>query len=789
MYPAQYKIYTKVTTLILGVVTLFSLSQSEALAVDSYVCNPGENCTVGEFLYTDSYAPETAAVCTLSSKYPDGTAHLSSQALTSTADAWYGYTFTTPATLGYYRAEICCDENGNHMCIDKSFEVKTAVTSGSSSLTTNDISTAVWGYSGRTLTGFNNIVSDVWGYATRTLTSGANITNVTTTSTADVADIKKTADETRLLLEQLVNKPIIENSLEDVQDIDLSQKIEESKKISNELYMNLLLVNAEITKTNKNWNNLTDSEILDSLTDARNLLGDETDSENSNTFFSKVNFLRNIWGFKEADDLYDSVKAVKSSISFVQTGVATYGKSKTLQKELASTVSYLTSTEKLLSLTNKKITEAESLSQLIDKNLGEVNSYLSSWKAENATQVNYEVEKLQKNVLGFNKVPKGQLALTVNYSDISLDKKVKNKLLGLRGLLFANKKLMLNGSKVALTANWLEEGSVVFKTLITNPSLLISQEVPLKYYLPKEIKKENIIESDLGTTIAYDTDKEQLYVEGNYTLKAGETKTIKVRVEDVWEISISEVESLKKQAQSLSEPLAKTAYFAQGVTLKSDIDVSLDKAVELLKEGTTPESKIKSYREAEIEINAAKEKIEKLKELVTQASSSGSILGFVGGSQAIAVWGIVVIVATVFVFLTIYMRKLSGAQVIAENNKSKKVKTSHTDKVVVFLIVSIISGLSSSIAVQKLVLPSKVVANTNRQVLGSTTVDYKALKIVELVSIDGVIKTYQDEGSEAVVELVDSGTHALEVERGEKRVRVVIEGNEVWVSLENVLVK
>lgn len=787
MYPAQYKIYTKVTTLIMGVVTLFLFSPIPTLAVDSYVCNPGETCTVGEFLYNDSYAPETAAVCTLSSKYPDGTSFLSSQSLVATADAWYGHTFTTPAVLGYYRAEICCDENGNHMCIDKSFEVKTSA--NSQQLTANDVSTAVWGYSGRTLTGFNNIVSDVWSYATRNLTSGANITNITTTSTADVADIKKTADETRLLLEQLVNKPIIENSLEDVQDVDLGQKIEESKKTANELYMNLLIVNSEITKTNKNWNNLTDSEILDSLTDTRNIIGDETDSENSNTFFSKVNYLRNTWGFKEADDLYDSVKAVKSSIGFVQTGVATYGKSKTLQKELASSISYLTSTEKILAAASKKITEAESLSQLIDKNLREVNLYLSSWKAENATEVNYEVEKLQKNVLGFNKVPKGQLALAVNYTDITLDKKIKNKLLGLRGLLFANKKLMLNGPKLAITANWLEEGSVVFKTLITNPSLLISQEVPLKYFLPKEIKKENIIESDAGTTIEYDTDRDQLYVEGNFTLKAGETKTIKVRVEDVWEISISEVESLKKQAQSLSEPLAKTAYFAQGVTLKSDIDVSLDKAVELLKEGTTPESKIKSYREAAIEINSAKEKIERLKELVTQASSSGSILGFVGGSQAIAVWGIVVIVATVFVFLTIYMKKISGVPVHSENNKSVKSKNSYMDKVAIFLIVSTISGLTSSIAVQKLVLPSKVEANINRQVLGSTVVDYKALKIVELVSLDGVVKTYQDEGSDAVVELVDSGTHGLEIERGEKRVRVVVEGNEVWVSLENILVK
>ncbi len=789
MYPAQYKIYTKVTTLFMGVVTLFGLSQNNVIAANSQICNPATDCTVGEFLYNDSYAPETAAVCTLSSKYPDGTNHLSSQSLVSTADAWYGHTFTTPATLGYYRAEICCDENGNHMCIDKSFEVKTAVTSGSS-LTTSDISSAVWGYSGRTLTGFNNVVADVWSYATRNLTSGANITNITTTTTADVEDIKKTTDETRLLLEQLVNKPVIENSMEDVQDVDLGAKVEQSKKVANELYMNLLIVNSSVSKTNKNWSTLTDSEILDILTDSKNIIGDESDSTNTNTFFGKVNYLRDTWGFREADDLYDSVKAVKSSLGFVQTGIATYGKSKTLQKELSSSASYLSSTEKILAATNKRIIEAEGLSMSIDKNLSAINSYLSSWNEQSASTISSEVDQLTKKVLGFNKVPKGSLALELNYQDVSLDKKIKNKLLSLRGLLFANKKLMLNGSKTALTANWLEEGSVVFKTLITNPSLLISQEVPLKYYLPKEIKKEHIIESDLGTTISFDTDKDQLYVEGNYSLKPGETKTIKVRVEDVWEISIAEIESLKKQAQSLSEPLAKTAYFAQGVTLKSDIDVSLDSALETLKDGVTPEAKIKSYREAQIEINSAKEKIEKLKELVTDASSSSSVLGFVGGSQAVAVWGIVLIVATVFVFLTIYMKKISsGATVTAKSKSTKKSSHSNFDKLAVFFVVATISGLSSSIAVKKLVLPTQVTANTNRQVLGTTTIDYKSLKIVELVSLDGVVKTYQDEGTDTVVELVDTGAHAVEIERGEKRVRVVVEGNEVWVEMGNVLVK
>ena len=78
----------------------------------------------------------------------------------------------------------------------------------------------------------------------------------------------------------------------------------------------------------------------------------------------------------------------------------------------------------------------------------------------------------------------------------------------------------------------------------------------------------------------------------------------------------------------------------------------------MLDSASTPEQKIRNYREAEIELNAAKTKLEKLKELLTLVSSSGSLLGFVGGSQAIAVWGIIIVLLAGFVFLSLYMRVL-----------------------------------------------------------------------------------------------------------------------------------
>ena len=54
-----------------------------------------------------------------------------------------------------------------------------------------------------------------------------------------------------------------------------------------------------------------------------------------------------------------------------------------------------------------------------------------------------------------------------------------------------------------------------------------------------------------------------------------------VKVEDIWVISDSDIESLRKQADELSKPLERTSYFAQGVTLKSDINVSLDKILSM----------------------------------------------------------------------------------------------------------------------------------------------------------------------------------------------------------------
>ena len=51
---------------------------------------------------------------------------------------------------------------------------------------------------------------------------------------------------------------------------------------------------------------------------------------------------------------------------------------------------------------------------------------------------------------------------------------------------------------------WLEEGSIIFKNLITNPSKFFDQEVPFVYYFPPEVNQNNIIKKSDSLEIKYD---------------------------------------------------------------------------------------------------------------------------------------------------------------------------------------------------------------------------------------------------------------------------------------------
>lgn len=715
----------------------------KAAAGAPQACDPSSTCVVGEFLYDDTYTPITTAdICSLNARYPNGDAYITDQNMAPSAnsDGWYSYSFTAPATTGFYRAQVCCEVDGEDMCLDKSFEVKS--TSGGAS--TGDIATAVWGYSSRTLSSFGSLASDVWNYTTRSLSSFGNLVSdiwgnssrtITGTSGTDLSNLATKADvaENKKLLEQLVNKPIIENFIEEVPD--LSTKINETKATASQLFINTEYLISKSALLSAKWNSLTSGEISDTVDELGVLVGDESNGLSDNSIYGKTNWMKEAWSFDIVDSMLIKIKSVKASLAGIQKSIDSHAQP---ARDLKSLVDNAKGLEKLIgdiSNTNSqptlfgKVKETTELASLLEQRSADADKILASWNFLTTKEKQIKIIELRRSVAAVNLLPKVGSVLSAQTQANATDKDLKNKILSYKGIVSSNQILLAKSAGKPLTNTWLEEGSMVFKSLITNPSRIVSQKVPLKYYLPPEVKEENIIEVDSGLKVAYDTEKNQYYVEGEFTLVPGETRTLSVKVTDIWVVSDADVESMRKQAEDLAKPLERTSYFAQGVTLKSDINVSLDKVLSLEQSATTPEEKIRAFREAQIELAAAKEKMDSLKNLATQAGSAGSLFGFVGGAQTLAVWGLIVIIVGGFIWLAVSMRAIRKSEAIevvpvkGATKKEKIVQVTPAKKgnkiitiAIPFLAILIAVGVTSSIITKKAVEKSKAVLGQETQV-------------------------------------------------------------------------
>jgi len=547
------------------------------------------------------------------------------------------------------------------MCLDKTFQVKNDVSVPS----TSDIAAAVWGYSNRSLTTLGTFVSDIWNNTTRTLTGGG----LTSGSLATKSDMVNVAT-LNVLMEQIVNKPIIENSVEEVSTVTLDSKLNQTTTNAQQLLVKTQYIKSKIAVLTAKWQQMPKENIGTSLSTLATVIGLANDTDQRASLFGQINWFRDTWGWHVVDDAHAQTMIVQSRLSALQTQVDTEGTSKTASQALQRFVLDINKLESLIgevSDTAKqhtvfgKIQETHQLAAQLDLSVSRIDRFLSGWNGASATEKKHTITTLSIEVEKLNHLPIVRLSVALGKKPADPDKYLKNQMLALKGTVMANMQLLVAKIGSAFSSTWLEEGSIVFKTLVTNPSASISQTVPIKYYLPKEVKKEHIISTDEGLTVSYDVEKDQYYVSGKFTLVANESRTFSVVVEDgVFHILQEEIDSLRKQAAELVKPLKNNAYFAQGAVLKSDIDASLDKIVVLQKNGVTPDAKIRAYRESRIEYDAAKQKIEKLKELATNAGSVGTLFGFVGGAQAIAVWGLIIVMTIGFVFLTLYLRTISG---------------------------------------------------------------------------------------------------------------------------------
>ena len=545
-----------------------------------------------------------------------------------------------------------------------------------STLTATDI----WGYEPRSLTSFGTLVADIWSNASRTLSSAllgsggelATKTTVETATSSAVTSIKGTS-----------GKDLTDISGE-IAGVQTTVTSIESKVDS--LHTKVDTVNTNVETIVSKWSSYSASDIIGYVDEMESRLGDNADTcVSDDTVFGNIQCIRDKWGDTQtADTIYTAANNAYDTTVLVRAELAYSGKSTTAYDDIQSLKGYVDTLESSIGSSSDTSSNntvfgkikgvQDSVDQLttIDTN---IDTLVSKWGSYSASDIYDKVKNLSSDISAINTVSNVSSILSLAQTDADNMTDLKNKVLGMKAVVDVNRMLLDGLAHQPVIKTWLEEGSVIFKTLITNPSQLYTQTVPLKYYLPREANKEDIIKMNEGLSVEYDASREAYYVNGEFKLKPGETKTFSVEVADVWQIPEEEITSLKNQADELFEPLKKTSYFAQGSTLKNDIYASLDKAESLMKNAYTPEARIRAYREALIEIESAKRKLEDMKTLVSSAGSIGTMFGFMGGVSTVGTFGIIIVVIVGIAFLGLLFRQLFTGKTIkvtAEDGKKQE---------------------------------------------------------------------------------------------------------------------
>jgi len=168
--------------------------------------------------------------------------------------------------------------------------------------------------------------------------------------------------------------------------------------------------------------------------------------------------------------------------------------------------------------------------------------------------------------------------------------------------------------------------SITLRLMAVNPAAS-EQTVPIKVYLPLEVKPEDVIYKD-DLEVAYDSQQGSYYVFGEYQLKAGETLEKEIEIKDVWIVDQAQVALIRQEAKELLAAFGKTKYLERANLLYTGIDKKL-KEIEQIEDlsSASPGYKISNYRNSLSLLNSAKSDLLAAKTLLSEVAPQG-LAGF-----------------------------------------------------------------------------------------------------------------------------------------------------------------
>ncbi len=398
-------------------------------------------------------------------------------------------------------------------------------TQNTSTLTASDI----WNYSTRSLTSFGDLISNIWNFNDRTITNQDNLigeiwesenrtltTNLATTTQINelktliqtnasginysdpdlLTQIYALVSENRDFLDLLVNAPIIETLIEDdTQSPDLQTKIDTTKTNVTSLY-------AQTNQVTSRLNLLLSSPKNDPLELAADikaileLLGDPNQPANQ-TFYHHLAWLNAAWATDNLESitthaatLYDTLQSARraaeqapsTSDPVLINHLANASERTTTLLSLIGEPSDAALHPTLFGFVQKTTEQAQALAA----NAKNIETLLASWSAQSPAQISLAVDTLKRDVLKVNFLDNATDIIAA--ADSKPDLRLKNQALSLKGVTDINYNLLAKQAGQPVRGVILQEGSIIFRIIVTNPSKRQSQQLQLKYSLPKELK-------------------------------------------------------------------------------------------------------------------------------------------------------------------------------------------------------------------------------------------------------------------------------------------------------------
>jgi hypothetical protein len=230
-------------------------------------------------------------------------------------------------------------------------------------------------------------------------------------------------------------------------------------------------------------------------------------------------------------------------------------------------------------------------------------------------------------------------------------KYLRNKLLELGQMAELTRRILEGTAEKTLVAMWYEWGSVKLRIRVVNNLEDVKSEMPVKAYLPKEIRNpESEVLDKGGLEVGYDADKDVFYVFTPITPEnkcpillpkgsAGSWAEFTIVLKDVWVIPEEDLVKPINEAKDCLTRLEGTPLLGKGQELfgKIDTDLALIQEKQRKSMALTPEEHISIYRDNVEILKNVKIYLEMLKKLVTPEGAAEALGLTVTGTAAAGV--------------------------------------------------------------------------------------------------------------------------------------------------------